>query len=48
MSLLLLSKLFGHGADLLLMLLKLLLSLLLLDVEFDHLFLFIGQSLLIL
>ena len=35
MSLLLLAKLLGHGADLLLVLLELLLSLLLLDVELD-------------
>ena len=48
MSLLLLAKLFGHGADLLLMLLKLLLSLLLLDVKLDQLFLFVGQSPLVL
>jgi hypothetical protein len=48
MSLLLLAKLLGHGADLLLMLLKLLLSLLLLDVELDQLFLFIWQSPLVL
>jgi hypothetical protein len=48
MSLLLLAKLLGHGADLLLMLLELLLSLLLLDVELDQLFLFVWQSLLVL
>ena len=48
MSLLLLAKLLCHGADLLLMLLKLLLSLLLLDVELDQLFLFIWQSPLVL
>lgn len=47
MSLLLLAKLLGHGADLLLVLLELLLSLLLLDVEFDQLFLFVWQSLLV-
>jgi hypothetical protein len=48
MSLLLLAKLLGHGADLLLVLLELLLSLLLLDVELDELFLFVWQSLLVL
>ena len=48
MCLLLLAKLLGHGADLLFVLLELLLSLLLLDVKLDQLFLFVWQSLLVL